>query len=124
MGGKLADNKNVLADRLAFWINQVVEAGREVHGEEVDGAEMADMNSDTEIQAPPRNKDRLLLPRTHEIGEVPCNAVVTPEQAESALGHAQATEFDDDGLELLDQEVRQEEEALAGRQVNPAWPHC
>ena len=38
MGGKLADNKNVLADRLAFWLNQVVEAGRAVHGEELDGA--------------------------------------------------------------------------------------
>jgi hypothetical protein len=33
MGGKLADVKSVLADRLAFWLNQVVEAEREVHGD-------------------------------------------------------------------------------------------
>ena len=60
------------------------------------------------------------MPETRQIGEVPPDAVVTPEQAESALGHAQATEFDEDGLELLDQELREEEEeALTGRQVNP-----
>ena len=59
------------------------------------------------------------MPETRQIGEVPPDAVVTPEQAESALGHAQATEFDEDGMELLDQELREEEEALTGRQVNP-----
>ena len=122
MGGKLADVKSVLADRLAFWLNQVVEAGREVHGEELDGAEMIDSNSDSELHTRQRSKGRTLLPRTHEIGEVPADAVVTPEQAESALGHAQATEFDDDVLELLGQELRQEEEALMGRQVNPTGP--
>ena len=59
------------------------------------------------------------MPETRQIGEVLPDAVVTPEQAESALGHAQATEFDEDGMELLDQELREEEEALTGRQVNP-----
>ena len=64
-------------------------------------------------------QNRYILPDTRQIGEVPSDAVVTPEQAESALGHAQATEFDEDRMELLDQELRQEEEALLGRQVNP-----
>ena len=74
---------------------------------------------DHELCASKKLQKRYLLPETREIGEVPPDAVVTPEQAESALGHAQATEFDDDGMELLDQELREEEEALAGRQVNP-----
>ena len=118
LGGKLSDKKNVLADRLAFWLNQVVEAGREVHRGELDGEELSGPDDD-ELCAGKKLQNRYLLPETREIGEVPPDAVVTPEQAESALGHAQATEFDEDGLELLDQELREEEEALAGRQVNP-----
>ena len=42
LGGKLSDKKNVLAERLAFWLNQVVEAGREVHREDLDGHELSD----------------------------------------------------------------------------------
>ena len=30
LGGKLSDNKGVLAQRLAHWLNKIVEAGREV----------------------------------------------------------------------------------------------
>ena len=59
------------------------------------------------------------MPTTRQIGEVPPDAVVTPEQADRVLGHAQATEFDEDDLELLEQELREEEEALTGRQVKP-----
>ena len=51
---------------------------------------------------------------------VPPDAVVTPEQAESALGHLQATDFDADMFETLDEDQREEEMALMGRVVNPA----
>ncbi len=39
------------------------------------------------------------------------------EQAERALGHHRATEFDDDLLELVHLEQRAEEEAVIGKQV-------
>ena len=51
--------------------------------------------------------------------EVPTDAIVDPVQAESALGHVQATEFDDEDLETLDAALRAEEEALLGCHVNP-----
>ena len=66
------------------------------------------------------SKVHVLVPRVDSIGEVPFDAVVKPEHAESALGHAQATEFDDELLEMLDLDQRAEEEALLKRQVNPA----
>jgi hypothetical protein len=69
--------------------------------------------------APKKKKERVLIPYAQQIGEVPVDAIVTAEQAESALGHTQATELDADACELLDLELRQEEEALMGRQVNP-----
>jgi len=119
LGGKLTDKKNVLAERVAFWLNQVVEAGREVPREDLDGEELSD-HSDGEPCASKRFQGRVLLPDSRQIGDMPLDAVVTPEQAESALGHAQATEFDEDALECLDVELREEEEALAGRVVNPA----
>ncbi|MBM4179915.1 MAG: hypothetical protein FJ211_11410, partial [Ignavibacteria bacterium] len=119
LGGKLSDKKNILAERVAFWLNQVVEAGREVPPEGIDGEELSD-HSDGEPCASKRLQPRVLLPDSRQIGEMPVDAVVTPEQAESALGHAQANDFDEDLLESLDQELRQEEEALVGRVVNPA----
>ena len=42
---------------------------------------------------------------------------MTAKQAESA--HSQATELDDDIVELIDQDQREEEETLQGRYVNP-----
>ena len=104
LGGKLADKKNVLAERLAFWLNEVVEAGRKTR--DPNETELSDSNDDAEPCARKQQHRRTLLPQTCQIGEVPPDAVVTPEQAESALGHAQATEFDDDALEGLDQELR------------------
>ena len=44
----------------------------------------------------------MLVPHVEAIGEVPFDAVVNPEQAESALGHAQPTEFDDELLDMID----------------------
>ena len=57
-------------------------------------------------------KSRMLIPRVNAIGEVPFDVVVNPEQVESALGHAQATEFDDELLDAVDLDLRAEEEAL------------
>ena len=65
------------------------------------------------------HREKWLLPEQQQLGEVPPDAIVTAEQAESALGRAQGTEFDEDLFETIDLELRQEEEALAGRHVNP-----
>ena len=43
------------------------------------------------------------------------NAVITPDQAESAIGRNQATEYDEDMLDQIDLDQRFEEEELAGR---------
>ena len=118
LGGKLADKKSVLVERLAHWLNQVVEDGREARTSDASGEE----GSDEEVEdhaAPQKRRRHLLIPETRAIEEVPYDAIVTAEQAESALGHVQATEFDEAALEVLDLELRQEEEALAGRHVNP-----
>ena len=74
LGGKLSDKKNVLAERLALWLNQVVEAGREVHREDLDGHELSDP-SDGEPCARKKFQGRFLLPDTRQIGEVPLDAV-------------------------------------------------
>jgi len=50
---------------------------------------------------------------------VPANAVIDAVQAESALGHLAATEFDEDCADVVDKDLRAEEEALVGRHVNP-----
>ena len=78
----------------------------------------------------PRPQKPYLVEHTASVGEVPENAVVTPEQAESALGRTLATELDVDYSDAVDADTKEEEEALAGHQVNPsgfdyaciAWP--
>ena len=125
LGGKLADAKPVLAERLAHWLNEVVEAGRgrasqalpRTDGEEKDGE--PDTSDDELFQGGASKSSNVLLPGASQIGEIPHDARVTPEQAESALGHNQATEFDEDVLEMMDLDQREEEEALTGRHVNP-----
>ena len=52
-------------------------------------------------------------------GEIPQNARVTPEQAESALGRTLTTEMDTDYADAVDADTKEEEEALAGHKVNP-----
>ena len=49
----------------------------------------------------------------------PPDAIVTPVQAESALGKVQATGHDTDIFETLDEDQKEEEMALMGRVVNP-----
>ena len=63
--------------------------------------------------APPRKQ--LLNPMLRGHAEVPTDAIVDPVQAESAFGHVQATELDDEDLEALDAALR----ALLGCHVNP-----
>ena len=113
----MSDSKPILADRLAYWLNQVIEAGREVGKSSVTDEEHS---SDAETRKDGTPKQPILLnPDSTQVGEIPHDAQVTAEQAESALGHNQATELDDDILELIDQDQREEEEALQGRYVNP-----
>jgi hypothetical protein len=50
---------------------------------------------------------------------VPADAVVDAAQAESALGHFAAAEFDEEWADVVDKDLRAEEEALFGRYVNP-----
>ena len=50
---------------------------------------------------------------------MPDEALITPEQAESALGHVQATEYDAEWFEELDMDQKEEEMALLGKIVNP-----
>jgi len=96
-----------------------MEAGREVPRQDVDGEELSDP-SDGGPCASRKHQSRLLSPAARLFAEMPADAVATPEQVESALGHAQATEFDEEAFERVDPELCQEEEALAGRLVNPA----
>jgi len=114
LGGKFTDPKPVLADRLAYWLGQVFEAGRGVSHE-------AEFGSDSDLEKEMTTKPpRLMKPFVTQPGDVPHDAVVTAEQAESALGHTQATELDEEIFEMIDQDQREEEEALQGHHVNPA----
>ena len=119
LGGKLADSKGVLTERLAHWLNQVIEAGRAADEVEGGSSDASDMEG-REAGAPKMRREKWLLPEQQQMGEVPPDAIVTAEQAESALGRAQGTEFDEDLFETIDLELRQEEEALAGRHINPS----
>ena len=124
LGGKLADSKAVLAQRLAHWLNQVIEAGRSKpaasDGGEKEEGEAASADGDADLPVVPTKRGPEIAPHTCGVGEVPQGAVVTAEQAESALGRNLATELEADALEAIDQDQREEEEALAGRQLNPA----
>ena len=103
---------------MAQCINTVIEAGRGAprSGEPDDDEANTDAESNEPIQ---RKPPRMLQPFVAQPGESPHNAVVTAEQSESALGHNQATELDNEVLEMVDQDQRKEEEALLGRHVNP-----
>ena len=59
------------------------------------------------------------MEHTAAVGEIPESGVATAEQAESALGRTMATERDQDMLDAVDAGTKEEEDAPAGRQVNP-----
>ena len=128
LGGKISDKKGVLAERLARWLNRVLAAGREVPG----GASGGEDDSADDLGERPRPQQPLLIEHAACVGEIPQNARVTPEQAESALGRSLTTEMDTDYADAVDADTKEEEEALAGHKVNPggfdyaciSWQPC
>ena len=66
------------------------------------------------------DKKTVLVEHAAAVGEIPKNARVFPEQAESALGRTLATEIDVGYTDAVDADTKEEEEALAGHQVNPS----
>ncbi len=123
--GKLApkpgDTKPALVGQLAKLLDSVLEAGREVRacsGDE--GSEQMSCAGDDETWRNGRaGKRRPLVQFPEQLAEMPHDAVVTAEQAESALGRNLATESDEDLLEQIDMDQREEEEALAGKLIHP-----
>ena len=109
MGGTNG-TKGVFAQRLAHWLQEVIRAGRYLAA--------SDDSDDEGVERKPKNRV-LLRPHTGGAVDVPDDAHVTPEQAESALGRAQATEHDDSLFEELDHDQKEEEMALMGRLINP-----
>ena len=107
--GGLSGSKLVLAQRLATVLGWVCGAGCEEDSE----AEGDD------ISQPGQKLPRRLVALARPIAEVPADAVVDAAQAESALGHLAATEFDEEWADVVDKDLRAEEEALFGRYVNP-----
>ena len=96
MGGSCGDKKDVLTQRLAFWLNRVLDAGR--------GGDASDVSEDDAAERKPRNLKQVLVEHTGCAADVPADAHVSPEQAESALGHVHATEHDADVFETLDED--------------------
>ena len=114
----MADKKPVLAQRLAHWLNRAIDAGRAAPGSASDAGESA---AEVDFDERPRARARQapLIEHAAAVGEIPENGIVTAEQAESAHGRTMATELDLDMLDALDADTKEEEDALAGRQVNP-----
>ena len=106
----------MLAERLAFWLNKVLKAGREVP----EGASGGEDDSADDLGERPRKEKTILLEHAASVGEIPRNARVSAEQAESALGRTIATELDVDYTDAVDADTKEEEEALAGHQVHPS----
>ena len=117
LGGRLTDNKEKLAQRLAHWLNRAIDAGRAAPGSASDGEEGA---GEMDFDERPRTRKAALVEHAAAVGEIPDDGVVTAEQAESALGRTMATELDQDMLDALDPDTKEEEDALAGRHVNPS----
>ena len=112
----MSDKKGVLAERPALWLNRVLAAGREVPG----GASGGESDGADDLGERPRPRKPLLVEHAATVGEIPQNARVSPEQAESALGRTVAEAIDIDYPDAVDADTREEEEALAGHQVNPS----
>ena len=98
LGGKMSDKKGVLAERLARWLNRVLAAGSEVPGQASGGGD----DSADDLGERSRPQKTLLVEHAASVEEIPENARVSPEQAESALGRSMATEVDDDYIDALD----------------------
>ena len=57
----------------------------------------------------PRARRASLVEHAAAVGEIPESGVVTAEQAESALGRTMATELDQDMLDAVDADTKEEE---------------
>ena len=112
----MTDPKPVLAERLATWLAKVVEIGREPIQQDQEDCRASDDDCMTKSNA---KAPELVLRTNIQPGELPHDAWVTPEQAESALGHNVASVLEDEVFEIVDEDQRHEEEALCGRCVNP-----
>ena len=122
-GSKTQPTKGELAERLAARLGEVVDAGRAIQLSEDEGNcdHPPDIDGEDNPCSGHRASKRQGAARPIEmLGEVPHNAVITPEQAESALGRDQATEWDEDMLEQIDLDQRAEEEELPGRLMHPS----
>ena len=119
LGGKLGDKKNVLAERLAHWLNKVLGAGRNVPSQIAEEGDEDASDVEGDAEAKPRNYKIILVENAGGAADVPPGASATAEQAESALGHVQATDLDADIFESLDEDQKEEEMALIGRIVKP-----
>ena len=112
-GGKLDDTKSAPAQRFAARLGEVLDAGRHVQGAsgDEDSNAVSELGGDDDPcrKSRARNRPASIRPR-EQPGEVPHNAVITAEQAESALGRNLATEWDEDLLEQIDMDQRAEEE--------------
>ena len=116
LGGKLNDNKAVLAERLAHWLNRVVlQAGR---AKPVSASE-EDMSDGECCHDRSRQRKQTLVEHTQRPGEIPSGVEVTEEQTDSALGRTMATELNADISEAVDGDTKEEEEAREGHRVNP-----
>jgi hypothetical protein len=111
--------KNVLSERLAHWLNKVLGAGRIVPSHIAGDVDEDASDVEGDADAKPRNSKVMLVEHAGGAADVPPGAIVTAEQAESALGHVQATDLDADIFESLDEDQKEEEIALLGRIVNP-----
>ena len=110
--------ENVLAERLAHWLNKVLDAGRNVPSQIAEEGDEDASGVEGDAEAKPRNCKVMLVEHAGGAADVPAGAIATPEQAESALGHVQATDLDADIFESLDEDQKEEEMALIGRIVN------
>ena len=96
-------------------LNNVSETAREVPGV----ASSGDDGSADDVGERSLPQKPFLVEHAATVGEIPQNAHISPEQAESALGRTLATEVDIDYSDAVNAGTKEEEEALAGRQVNP-----
>ena len=80
----------------------------------LDGSDDEEVLDDFAIEGRPQERKPVLVEHTQQVGEVPQHAAVTAEQAESALGRSVATELDEDLVDAVDADTKEEEEALAG----------
>ena len=122
--GKMTNaSKGELAKRLSDRLTDVLEAGRgtgELSEEELSDHSQVGLGDDEEQGCRPRPAARRKRVRpAEEIGEVPHDAVISAAQAESALGRNLATDWDEEGMDIIDDDQRAEEEQLVGRLLHP-----